>query len=199
MQLLLYAWVLCFLSYALWRTNRHSAWWWNLGLIRFQTTRKLELMLVRITSGNPLPDSNMSCMLLPPPYMGLFLVPTESLYNVEPLSAYSFGLYIQSNPIIKYLITHININSQYNLVIYILKKAIISTLITYIWHCKGEATKWHFEYYRLNVKAKELGLVLCHQIDGTIAGENLCCNTWGIHSFPQYKLPNARDLHRVNI
>lgn len=91
-QVLLYFWVRCFLSYLSSRTNRHSAWCWNLGFIRFHTTRKLELSFKRITSGNPIPDSSKSCMFLPAPYIGLLRVPTESrnLDGLE-LCAYSFG------------------------------------------------------------------------------------------------------------
>jgi hypothetical protein len=82
-QVLLYTWVRCFLSYAPSRTNRHTARWWNAGLIRFQTTRKFDLKLTRITIGNPFSDSSMSCIFVPAPYIGLFLVPTNNWNNVE--------------------------------------------------------------------------------------------------------------------
>ncbi|KAK7821185.1 hypothetical protein CFP56_037922 [Quercus suber] len=63
------------------------------SLIRFKTTRKFEFNLIRNISGNPIPDSSLSCMFLPAPYIGLFFVSTYKWYNVEPLSAYSFGPY----------------------------------------------------------------------------------------------------------
>lgn len=92
-QLLLYAWVWCFLSYALSRTNEHSALWWNLGLKSPQTTLKFDLKLRWRARGSPFPfPISMSCITPPAPYIGLFLVPTNSWNIVEPsFPAYNFG------------------------------------------------------------------------------------------------------------
>lgn len=87
LQVLLKAWVRCFLLYAFLRTTIHSTRWWNLDFIRLGTTLKHELSLTCITIGNPLPESSKSCMFLPAPYMGLFFVPNCNVKIVKPLSA----------------------------------------------------------------------------------------------------------------